>query len=61
MVKTASSLKRSRGISSSLGRLGVGMTMPKSVALPSKPWLHGEGFYLFDFVVGDEGFLAEAG
>ena len=35
MVKTASSLKKSRGISSSFGRLGVGMTMPKSLALPS--------------------------
>src|SRR5439155_18700068 len=35
MVKTASSLKNSRGISSSLGLAGVGMTMPKSSALPS--------------------------
>ena len=35
MVKTASSLKKSRGISSSLGRPGVGITMPKSWALPS--------------------------
>jgi hypothetical protein len=28
-------LKKSRGISSSFGLLGVGMTMPKSRALPS--------------------------
>src|SRR6202171_5609056 len=35
MVKTASSLKKSRGISCSLGWAGVGMTMPKSWALPS--------------------------
>jgi len=35
MVKTANTLKKSLGISSSLGRLGVGMTMPKSAALPS--------------------------
>ena len=35
MVKTANSLKKSRGISSSLGLPGVGTTMPKSWALPS--------------------------
>ena len=35
MVKTASSLKKSRGISSSRGLPGVGTTMPKSWALPS--------------------------
>ena len=35
MVKTARSLKKSRGISSSFGLAGVGMTMPKSAALPS--------------------------
>src|SRR5438874_307197 len=36
MVKTASALKKSRGISASLGRDGVGITMPKSFAFPSK-------------------------
>src|SRR5262249_34944673 len=35
IVYTASDLKKSRGISSSFGLLGVGMTMPKSAALPS--------------------------
>ena len=35
MEKTARCLKKSRGISWSLGWLGVGMTMPKSRALPS--------------------------
>src|SRR5262245_61680090 len=35
MEKTASSLKKSLGISSSLGLVGVGMTMPKSSAFPS--------------------------
>ena len=34
-VKTPRALKKSRGISCSFGWLGVGMTMPKSRALPS--------------------------
>jgi hypothetical protein len=35
MLYTARCLKKSRGISWSLGWAGVGMTMPKSRALPS--------------------------
>ena len=35
IVYTARCLKNSRGISCSFGWLGVGMTMPKSRALPS--------------------------
>ena len=35
MVYTARLLKKSRGISSSFGFAGVGITIPKSSALPS--------------------------